>query len=178
MPERTMVEALNLAMDQCMERDHSVCMMGEDIGINGGVFRVTKDLQAKYGSKRVMDAPLAECGIIGTAVGMAVHGMRPVAEIQFSGFTMQAMDQIEQNMARLHNRTQGRYKIAMVMRTPFGGGFTDFRSFIALASMATDVTVTSCGPFCTLASTSPILGADRKRTSSVTRGLYLKHTAS
>ena len=122
MPERTMVEALNLAMDQCMERDHAVCMMGEDIGVNGGVFRVTKDLQAKYGSKRVMDAPLAECGIIGTAVGMAIYGLKPVTEIQFSGFTMQAFDQIEQNMARMRNRTQGRFNVSMVMRAPFGGG--------------------------------------------------------
>lgn len=122
MAQRTMVEALNLALDECMERDDSVCLMGEDVGVNGGVFRVTKGLHEKYGEQRVMDTPLAECGIIGTAVGMAIYGLKPVTEIQFSGFTMQAFDQIEQNMARMRNRTQGRYPISMVMRAPFGGG--------------------------------------------------------
>jgi len=117
-----MVEALSLAMDQEMERDENVCLLGEDIGINGGVFRATKDLQQKHGESRVMDTPLAECGIVGTAVGMAIYGVRPVVEIQFSGFTMQAFDQIEQNMARLHNRTRGKYTISMVLRTPYGGG--------------------------------------------------------
>ncbi len=122
MAELTMVEALNLALDQCMDRDADVCLMGEDIGVNGGVFRVTKGLHEKYGARRVMDSTLAECGIIGTAVGMAIYGLKPVAEIQFSGFTMQAFDQIEQNMARMRNRTLGRYPIRMVMRTPYGGG--------------------------------------------------------
>jgi len=122
MSKLTMVEALNLAMDQEMERDENVCLLGEDIGINGGVFRATKDLQQKHGESRVMDTPLAECGIVGTAVGMAIYGVRPVVEIQFSGFTMQAFDQIEQNMARLHNRTRGKYTISMVLRTPYGGG--------------------------------------------------------
>ncbi len=117
-----MVEALNMALDESLAGDEQVCLMGQDIGVNGGVFRVTKGLQQKYGSDRVIDSPLAECGIIGTAVGMAVYGMKPVAEIQFSGFTMQAFDQIEQNMARLRNRTQGRFSIQMVMRTPYGGG--------------------------------------------------------
>jgi pyruvate dehydrogenase E1 component beta subunit len=122
MSKLTMVEALNLAMDQEMARDENVCLLGEDIGINGGVFRTTKNLQQKYGESRVMDTPLAECGIVGTAVGMAIYGVRPVVEIQFSGFTMQAFDQIEQNMARLRNRTQGKYSIPMVLRTPYGGG--------------------------------------------------------
>ncbi|MHC5004199.1 MAG: alpha-ketoacid dehydrogenase subunit beta, partial [Planctomycetota bacterium] len=122
MPQMTMVEALNLALDQNMADDDRVVVMGEDVGVNGGVFRVTKGLLEKYGEQRVMDTPLAECGIIGTAVGMAVYGMRPVAEIQFSGFTMQAFDQIEQNMARFRNRSRGRYPISMVMRTPYGGG--------------------------------------------------------
>lgn len=117
-----MVEALNLALDQSMQQDDRVCLLGEDIGINGGVFRVTKGLQEKYGQERVMDTPLAENAIIGTAVGMAVFGLVPVAEIQFSGFTLQAFDQIEQNMARLHNRSRGRYPISMVMRAPYGGG--------------------------------------------------------
>ena len=117
-----MVEAVNLALSQEMERDERVCMLGEDIGVNGGVFRATKDLQKHYGESRVMDTPLAECGIVGVAVGMAMYGVRPVVEIQFSGFTMQAFDQIEQNMARLRNRTRGKYTIPMVLRTPYGGG--------------------------------------------------------
>lgn len=118
----TMVDALNLALHEAMESDKRVCVLGEDIGVNGGVFRVTKGLQEKYGKQRVFDTPLAELGIIGTAVGMAVSGLKPVAEIQFSGFTMQAFDQIEQNMARYRNRTRGRYPISMVMRAPYGGG--------------------------------------------------------
>ena len=122
MSKLTMVEVLNLALDQEMERDENVCLLGEDIGVNGGVFRTTKDLQQKHGEARVMDTPLAECGIVGTAVGMAIYGVRPVVEIQFSGFTMQAFDQIEQNMARLHNRTRGKYTVPMVLRTPYGGG--------------------------------------------------------
>ena len=122
MSKLTMVEAVNLALEQEMERDSSVCMLGEDIGVNGGVFRATKDLQQKFGEERVKDTPLAECGIVGAAVGMAVYGVRPVVEIQFSGFTMQAFDQIEQNMARLRNRTQGKYTVPMVLRSPYGGG--------------------------------------------------------
>ena len=122
MSKLTMVEAVNLALSQEMERDENVCMLGEDIGINGGVFRATKDLQNKFGEERVMDTPLAECGIVGTAIGMAIYGIRPVVEIQFSGFTMQAFDQIEQNMARLRNRTRGKYNIPLVLRTPYGGG--------------------------------------------------------
>lgn len=122
MPQLNMVQALNLALDQNLEQDDAVCVMGQDVAVNGGVFRVTQNLLNKYGEKRVFDTPLAEGGIIGTAVGMAIYGLKPVAEIQFSGFTMQAFHQIEQNMARYHNRSRGRYKIAMVMRTPFGGG--------------------------------------------------------
>ncbi len=122
MPQRTMVEALNLALDQSMSADDSVCVMGEDIAVNGGVFRVSKGLLEKYGRDRVIDTPLAENGIIGTAVGMAIYGLKPVAEIQFSGFTMQAFDQIEQNMARYRNRSRHKYPISMVMRTPYGGG--------------------------------------------------------
>lgn len=122
MAQRTMVEALNLALDQNMAADENVVVMGEDIGVNGGVFRVTKGLLDKYGELRVLDTPLAENAIIGTAVGMAIYGLKPVAEIQFSGFTMQAFDQIEQNMARYRNRTRGRYTIGLVLRTPYGGG--------------------------------------------------------
>ena len=122
MSKLNMVEAMNIALFQEIARDDRLCLMGEDIGVNGGVFRVTKDLHSKFGDSRVMDTPLAECGVIGTAVGMAVYGIRPGVEIQFSGFTMQAFDQIEQNMARLRNRTRGRYKIPIVLRTPYGGG--------------------------------------------------------
>ncbi len=117
-----MVEALNHALDENMASDDRVCVLGQDVGVDGGVFRVTKGLLQKYGEDRVIDTPLAEAGIIGTAVGMAIYGLRPVAEIQFSGFTMQAFDQIEQNMARFRNRTRNRYPIPMVMRTPYGGG--------------------------------------------------------
>ncbi len=122
MAQCTMVEALNLALDQNMAADNDVVVMGEDIGVNGGVFRVTKGLRDKYGELRVLDTPLAENAIIGTAVGMAIYGLKPVAEIQFSGFTMQAFDQIEQNMARLRNRSRGRYTVGMVLRAPYGGG--------------------------------------------------------
>lgn len=117
-----MVESLNLALGESMAADDRVCVMGEDVGVNGGVFRVTKGLLDRFGPERVIDTPLAENAIIGTAVGMAVYGLKPVAEIQFSGFTMQAFDQIEQNMARYRNRTRHRYPISMVMRAPYGGG--------------------------------------------------------
>ncbi len=122
MPKMNMVEALNLALDQNLANDDRVCVLGEDVAVDGGVFRVTKGLLEKYGEDRVIDTPLAEGAIIGAAVGMAVYGLRPVAEIQFSGFTLQAFDQIEQNMARLRHRSHGRYPISMVMRAPYGGG--------------------------------------------------------
>lgn len=117
-----LVEALNLALDECLRERPEALIMGEDVGVDGGVFRVTKGLIEKYGAKRVVDTPLAEAGIIGTAIGMAAAGLRPVAEIQFSGFTYQAFHQIEQNMARLRNRTRGRLSVPMVMRAPYGGG--------------------------------------------------------
>ncbi len=122
MAKLNMVAALNLALDQNMAADPAVLVMGEDVGVDGGVFRVTKGLLEKYGRDRVLDTPLAEAAIIGTAIGMAAAGLRPVAEIQFSGFTYQAFHQIEQNMARLRNRTRGRLTVPLVMRTPYGGG--------------------------------------------------------
>ncbi len=122
MSQMTIVEALNHTLDHNMGADEDVCVMGQDVAVNGGVFRVTKGLLDKYGEKRVFDTPLAEGGIIGTAVGMAIYGLKPVAEIQFSGFTMQAFHQIEQNMARFRNRSRSRYNIGMVMRAPYGGG--------------------------------------------------------
>ncbi len=122
MAQMNMVESLNRTLDRCMAGDDRVCLLGEDVATDGGVFRVSKGLLAKYGDKRVIDTPLAECTIVGAAVGMAIYGLRPIAEIQFSGFTVQAFDQIEQNMSRYRNRTRGRYPISMVLRAPYGGG--------------------------------------------------------
>ncbi|MHC4768940.1 MAG: alpha-ketoacid dehydrogenase subunit beta [Planctomycetota bacterium] len=122
MAQLNMVEALNKALDGSMAGDDRVCVMGEDVAVDGGVFRVTRGLLDKYGENRVIDTPLAECAIVGTAVGMAIYGLRPVAEIQFSGFTGQAFDQIEQNMARYRNRSRNRFPVSMVVRAPYGGG--------------------------------------------------------
>jgi len=122
MPKLNMVKALNLALFQAMERDGDVLVLGEDVGVDGGVFRVTDDLQRKFGSQRVIDSPLAEAAIIGTAVGMALYGLKPVCEIQFSGFAFQCFHQIENHCARYRARTQGRFHIPMVVRMPYGGG--------------------------------------------------------
>jgi len=117
-----MVKALNLALLQEMERDEDVVVIGEDVGVDGGVFRVTEDLHRKFGGKRVIDSPLAEAGIIGTAVGMALYGLKPVCEIQFSGFAFQCFHQIENHAARYRTRSRGRFQIPMVIRMPYGGG--------------------------------------------------------
>ena len=117
-----MVKALNLALLQEMERDGDVLVIGEDVGVDGGVFRVTEDLHRTFGSKRVIDSPLAEAAIIGTGVGMALYGLRPVCEIQFSGFAFQCFHQIENHCARYRMRSQGRFQVSMVIRMPFGGG--------------------------------------------------------
>lgn len=105
-----------------MQRDERVIMMGEDVGPDEGVFRITEGLHAKYGDKRVIDTPLAESGIIGTAIGMAIYGLRPVCEIQFSGFDYYNYHQLESHAARFRNRTRGRVTVPMVMRAPYGGG--------------------------------------------------------
>jgi len=118
----TMVKALNLALQQEMAADPDVIVIGEDVGVDGGVFRVTEDLQRLYGSQRVIDSPLAEAAIIGTGVGMALYGLKPVCEIQFSGFAFQCFHQIENHCARYRNRGQGRFHVQMVVRMPFGGG--------------------------------------------------------
>jgi pyruvate/2-oxoglutarate/acetoin dehydrogenase E1 component len=118
----TMVQALNKALDQEMERDKSIVLMGEDVGIDGGVFRVTEGLFKKYGRERVIDTPLSEAGIIGTAVGMAALGLRPATEMQFSGFFYNAYHHIVQHAARLRNRTRGMFTCPMVVRLPYGGG--------------------------------------------------------
>jgi pyruvate dehydrogenase E1 component beta subunit len=116
-----MVTALNMAFHQEMSKDSSVVVLGEDVGIDGGVFRVTEGLQKKF-PNRVLDTPLAELAIIGVSIGMASYGLKPVAEIQFDGFVHPGMDQIVNHMARLRNRTRGRYTVPMVLRFPYGGG--------------------------------------------------------
>lgn len=122
MAKLTMVQALNLALEQEMEKDDSVVVLGEDVGVDGGVFRVTDGLIDKFGERRVMDTPLAESGIIGMSVGMGINGLKPVAEIQFSGFTYLAFHQIESHAARMRWRSRGAHTVPMVMRTPYSGG--------------------------------------------------------
>ncbi len=122
MTKMTMVQALNLALMQEMTADDSVILLGEDIGVDGGVFRVTDGLIAQFGEDRVVDTPLAEAAIVGMAIGMAVYGLRPVCEIQFSGFAYQNFHQIENHAARMRLRSQGRYHVPMVLRAPYGGG--------------------------------------------------------
>jgi len=117
-----MVQALNLALRQEMEKDDRVIVLGEDVGRDGGVFRVTDGLVDTFGERRVLDTPLAESGIVGMSVGMAVYGLKPVAEIQFSGFIYEAFHQIESHVARLRNRSQGRYHVPLVVRAPYAGG--------------------------------------------------------
>jgi pyruvate dehydrogenase E1 component beta subunit len=122
MTKMNMVEALNQALDQALKRDKSVILLGEDIGKDGGVFRVTDGLQKKYGNERVIDTPLAESGIVGTSIGLAINGMRPIAEIQFDGFIPPAWDQLVSHASRIRNRSRGRYTCPMIVRAPYGGG--------------------------------------------------------
>lgn len=122
MAKMNMVQALNLALQQEMAKDDRVVLLGEDIGLDGGVFRVTDGLIDTFGRERVVDTPLAESAIVGTSIGMAVYGLRPVCEIQFSGFSYQAFHQLENHAARLRWRSQGRLSVPMVMRAPYGGG--------------------------------------------------------
>jgi pyruvate dehydrogenase E1 component beta subunit len=122
MAKMTMVQAINHALEQEMEKDDRVIVLGEDVGVDGGVFRVTEGLLEKYGDQRVMDTPLAESAIVGVSIGMAVYGLRPVAEIQFSGFSYLAFHQLESHAARLRWRSQGAYHVPMVLRMPFSGG--------------------------------------------------------
>ncbi|MEM3364193.1 MAG: alpha-ketoacid dehydrogenase subunit beta [Candidatus Micrarchaeia archaeon] len=122
MAEVNMIQAINMALAQEMERDKRIVVFGEDVGKNGGVFRVTDGLLEKFGEKRVFDTPLAESGIIGTAVGMAYAGLRPIPEIQFDGFSFLAYNQINAHMARMRNRTRGRYPMPIILRLPYGGG--------------------------------------------------------
>ncbi|RQG96212.1 alpha-ketoacid dehydrogenase subunit beta [Natrarchaeobius oligotrophus] len=118
----TLVQAVRDGLHAEMERDEDVIVMGEDVGKNGGVFRATEGLYEEFGEDRVVDTPLAESGIVGTAIGMAAYGMRPVPEIQFMGFIYPAFDQIVSHAARLRTRSRGRYTCPMVIRAPYGGG--------------------------------------------------------
>ena len=118
----TLVQAVRDGLYGEMERDDSVLVMGEDVGQNGGVFRATQGLYDEFGGERVVDTPLAEAGIVGTAVGMAAYGMRPVPEMQFMGFIYPAFDQIISHAARMRTRSRGRYTCPMVVRAPYGGG--------------------------------------------------------
>ena len=122
MASLTMVQAINQALAQALEADERVIILGEDVGKNGGVFRATEGLQERYGEARVVDTPLAESAIIGTSIGLALNGMRPVAELQFMGFIYPAMDQLASQAARFRFRTAGQYTVPMVVRAPFGGG--------------------------------------------------------
>ncbi|HJV35255.1 alpha-ketoacid dehydrogenase subunit beta [Geomonas sp.] len=122
MAQLNMVQAINQALAQEMERDDRIVLLGEDVGRDGGVFRVTEGLQDRFGSERVIDTPLAESVIMGTAVGMAAYGLRPVPEIQFMGFTYSAFEQLFAHAARLRSRSRGRFSCPLVVRTPYGGG--------------------------------------------------------
>ncbi|AOZ03603.1 alpha-ketoacid dehydrogenase subunit beta [Cupriavidus sp. USMAHM13] len=122
MAEIHLVEAVNQALAHELARDPSVVLLGEDIGVNGGVFRATVGLQARFGAQRVIDTPLAESGIAGAAVGMAAMGLKPVAEIQFTGFIYPAIDHIINHAGRLRHRSRGRLSCPMVLRSPFGAG--------------------------------------------------------
>jgi 2-oxoisovalerate dehydrogenase E1 component beta subunit len=118
----TLGKALNTGLRRAMERDAKVLIMGEDVGKLGGVFRITDGLQKDFGDERVIDTPLAESGIVGTAIGLAIRGYRPVCEIQFDGFVYPAYDQIVSQVAKLHYRSQGKVSLPIVIRIPFGGG--------------------------------------------------------
>ena len=116
------VQAVTMGLRQEMARDKNVIVLGEDVGVNGGVFRATDGLQKEFGADRVIDTPLAELGIVGASIGMAVNGMKPVAEIQFSGFVYAAFDQLLSHAGRIRMRSRGRFTCPLVLRTPYGGG--------------------------------------------------------
>ncbi len=122
MAKVALIEAITMAMAWEMEHDDSVMVLGEDVGVNGGVFRATAGLQEKFGPDRVMDTPLAENLLAGVSVGMAAQGLKPVAEIQFMGFIYPAVDQMISHAGRMRHRTRGRLSCQMVLRAPFGGG--------------------------------------------------------
>ena len=116
------VQAVNQALKNELANDKTVVVYGEDVGVEGGVFRATVDLQKEFGADRVFDSPLAESAIVGTAIGMAINGLKPVVEMQFSGFMYPAFNQVITHVARMRNRSRGKYTLPMVIRTPYGGG--------------------------------------------------------
>ena len=122
MPQITLVQAVNDALKEEMRSDDDVVVLGEDVGVNGGVFRCTADLVDEFGEERVIDTPLSESGIIGAAIGMALYGLKPVPEIQFSDFIWPAFDQITSEMAKMRYRSGAQFTCPMVIRTPYGGG--------------------------------------------------------
>ncbi len=122
MSQINMVQSLNRSLDRLMAADERVIIMGEDVGRDGGVFRVTDNLLNKYGTERVIDTPLNELAIIGMASGMAMYGLKPIAEIQFQDYIFPAFDQIINNVAKVRYRTGGRFEVPLIIRTPYGGG--------------------------------------------------------
>src|SRR6266508_1806205 len=122
MAQITMAKALNTALRDAMEADDRVVLLGEDVGTLGGVFRITDGLQKDFGELRVMDTPLAESGIVGVSIGLALRGYRPVAEMQFDGFSFPALDQIISHLAKFRNRAKGTVSMPVVVRIPYGGG--------------------------------------------------------
>ncbi len=122
MAKLTMVEAINLALKQEMTKDPRVLILGEDVGKDGGVFRVTQGLLDLFGENRVIDTPLSESAIVGTSIGLAVYGLRPIAEMQFEGFAFGAMEQLVAHASRIRSRSRGRYECPLVVRVPYGGG--------------------------------------------------------
>ncbi len=122
MSKLSLIQAVNQALYHEMDRDPDMILLGEDIGLDGGVFRATDGLIQKFGEDRVVDTPLSESGIVGTAIGLAAYGLRPVAEIQFMGFLYGAMEQLISHAARIRSRSRGRYTCPLVVRTPYGGG--------------------------------------------------------
>ena len=122
MPKLNMVQAINLALKEEMQKDKNVVLLGEDVGKDGGVFRVSEGLLDAFGHERVMDTPLAESGIVGAAIGLALYGLKPVAEIQFMGFIYPAIDQIFSHASRIRARSRGRFTCPLVVRAPYGAG--------------------------------------------------------
>jgi len=118
----SLAEAIGAGLDEALTEDDRVMLLGEDVGKNGGVFRVSNGLQDRHGAERVVDTPVAESGIVGTAIGLAIGGMRPIVEIQFMGFSYPAFDQVTSHVARMRNRSRHRYTVPMVIRLPYGGG--------------------------------------------------------
>ncbi len=126
MDKLTLVQAVNQALHRAMQQDPNVLLLGQDVARAGGVFRATEGLLERFGKDRVLDTPLAEAAIVGCAVGMALYGLKPVAEMQFSGFAYQAFHQVEQHVSRYRNRSRGEFPLSMVIRMPYGGGVRAF----------------------------------------------------